>query len=332
MLLIKKIEGSDLPALMNYIETDWKAGHIMAHDVELMNFQHGNPDGSYNFAIVKRDDAVSGILGYIPLSHFDNALEEHRNLWLAIWKSTGAPGDGLELFQGVSDSYDSVGAIGINSKVAKLYKLLGCELGVLKQYYLLNPAVADFKIAKIVSRPAVESSSADAVCEQLTTEQMLASGVQAAYYPQKSLTFFLNRYSRHPIYKYLYFGVKNSGSETYSAIAVIRPIEINGTKCLRIVDVLGKLENCDSLSAAFCKVLQDQQAEYVDCLNSGIEEEVFRKHGFATLQPDDPNIIPNYFEPFIQQNVTIQFAIINRTDKNYVIFKGDSDQDRPNAR
>ena len=40
------------------------------------------------------------------------------------------------------------------------------------------------------------------------------------------------------------------------------------------------------------------------------------------------DIVPNYFEPFLKQNINIDYAFKSKSP--YVIFKGDSDQDRPN--
>ena len=68
-----------------------------------------------------------------------------------------------------------------------------------------------------------------------------------------------------------------------------------------------------------------ENAEYIDCLNYGISQETFLNMGFLVRENI---IIPNYFEPFEQRNVDIEFAFSSKSDE-YVIFKGDSDQDRP---
>ena len=44
---------------------------------------------------------------------------------------------------------------------------------------------------------------------------------------------------------------------------------------------------------------------------------------------NDHEVIPNYFEPFLKKNVSIEFAY-KAKENNYAIFKADSDQDRPN--
>ena len=40
--------------------------------------------------------------------------------------------------------------------------------------------------------------------------------------------------------------------------------------------------------------------------------------------------MPNYFEPFIKKNITINYMINSKKNKNFRIVRGDSDQDRPN--
>ena len=61
----------------------------------------------------------------------------------------------------------------------------------------------------------------------------------------------------------------------------------------------------------------------------GLPEETFTKMGFELLDLDGETIVPNYFEPFEQRNVKIEIAYKTKGD-NYVAFKADSDQDRPN--
>ena len=40
-------------------------------------------------------------------------------------------------------------------------------------------------------------------------------------------------------------------------------------------------------------------------------------------------VIPNYFEPFIQENISISYFTDSQNLENLRIFKADGDQDRP---
>ena len=67
--------------------------------------------------------------------------------------------------------------------------------------------------------------------------------------------------------------------------------------------------------------------EYIDFYLYGIEDDILRDAGFV-LQDDDVNIIPNYFEPFVQKNISLDFYADSLEE--IILFKGDGDQDRPN--
>ena len=66
-------------------------------------------------------------------------------------------------------------------------------------------------------------------------------------------------------------------------------------------------------------------------MNYGLDEACFTRMGFQHLDLNQEEIIvPNYFEPFEKKNVKLEIAYKSKSD-NYVAFKGDSDQDRPNV-
>lgn len=66
----------------------------------------------------------------------------------------------------------------------------------------------------------------------------------------------------------------------------------------------------------------------MDLYSYGVAEETMAQAGFR-LRKDDKNIIPNYFEPFVQENVEIYVQV---PDEPIAIFRGDGDMDRPNHR
>ena len=110
-------------------------------------------------------------------------------------------------------------------------------------------------------------------------------------------------------------------------------MKVGTAKAMRIVDMYGAgAEVLPCLYNQIQKLLSKYEAEYIDCLNYGFTEEVFETMGFTKLNTSTNEvIIPDYFEPFEQQNISLYFTY-KLKDKNdrYVIFKGDSDQDRPN--
>jgi hypothetical protein len=100
---------------------------------------------------------------------------------------------------------------------------------------------------------------------------------------------------------------------------------------MRIVDYIGSEESIRFIGGILKQLIIKNSAEYCDFINYGINENVFLESGFKLVTYDDgSSIIPTYYEPFIQKNIMSEFACQVVKDKRRWLFKGDSDQDRPN--
>ena len=331
MYEIRLCRYDEINKLQSFIDIHWKKDHILSINTSLLKWQHFNKeDNVLNFVVAwdSVTDTFIGILGFIPLNHFDKKLNS-GDLWLAIWKvaeNNTQPGLGLLLFEYLEEKYGpkSIGSIGINLRVKKVYDLLKFQTNKTNQYYYLN-SCKDFRIAEIpilAERPSPLNSNF--ILSKIDDLKKI-SNFNINYKPFKSIQYLINRYQQHPIYTYSFYLISSDQKEF--AILVLRKVSLNNSSCLRIVDVLGDLSKIGSLESALNEMLKEHNAEYIDCINFGIEEETFKKLGFQ--KRNNEVIIPNYFEPFEKKNIDIQFAI--KTDyNNYIIFKGDSDQDRPN--
>src|SRR5687768_14590783 len=133
MFTIRRCQTSDVPDVLAFLEAHWKRRHIFTIDRALFDWQYARPDrpGEYAIAIARReaDDAVAGILGFLPTRRFDPALAADNAIWLALWKvrddmATG--GLGLKLLNEVTENepHTSVGVIGFQPPVAAIYKAL----------------------------------------------------------------------------------------------------------------------------------------------------------------------------------------------------------------
>ena len=232
---------------------------------------------------------------------------------------------GASLFS-IFDSYSSHGSIGM-SKIAKiLHKIRKYKIGVLNQYYILNNRINDFKIADNVDLIRFPFFEEDKSKIKLIEDVLVFqdTNFKETYLPRKSIRYLYNRFQQHPIYQYKFWEIYNPNSR---AIIVTRKISIANSAIIRIVDVYGRLENFSSLNEQLQNIMNFENAEYIDILNFGIDEQVFYKLGFNKLDVKGELIIPNYFEPFLRQNIEINCAF--RGNGEYVIFKADSDQDRP---
>ena len=333
---IRFCKKEEMPLLVNFIKNHWQSDHIFVKSLKMLNFQHYDSALSrYNFIIGFNTitNEIDGIIGTIPLSQFDSELAKNNDTWGGIWKvRTDVKNHkistlGASLFS-IFDSYSSHGSIGMSKIATILHKIRKYKIGVLKQYYILNNRVNDFKVADNVDLnqlPFFEKDKSNIKIKLI--EDILAyqeTDFKETYVPKKSIRYLYNRFQQHPIYKYNSWEIFDSKSK---AIIITRKIQIHGTYILRIVDVYGRLEKFGSLFEQFQEILYNESAEYIDILNFGISDEIFLKIGFTKLDVKGQIIIPNYFEPFQRENIEINCAY--RSTNEYVIFKADSDQDRP---
>ena len=139
----------------------------------------------------------------------------------------------------------------------------------------------------------------------------------------KSPEYFNKRYFKHPYYKY-HILVK---SKNTNSILVYRIVKENGENCIRIIDFLGDEKGFNELANYLVEKMFQEKHEYIDIYEIGLEDSTLKNMGFIERTEDDINIIPNYFEPFVQKNIEIYY-MSNCKDK-FRMFKGDGDQDRP---
>jgi hypothetical protein len=156
----------------------------------------------------------------------------------------------------------------------------------------------DFKIAKIEYFPNSKAGNINYKVVKLNTIDDVKQRFQVKKYinytPYKDYWYIDHRFLSHPIYKYELYGVEKNGA--VDALIVLRRQEYQGRVAIRFVDYIGERD-----------------------LIVGI--------GFSMLSDDDTNIIPNYFGPFLQENIDIWADSLY---KDSVFTKADADQDRPN--
>ena len=333
---IRFCKKEEMPLLVNFIKNHWQSDHIFVKSLKMLNFQHYDSALSrYNFIIGFNTitNEIDGIIGIIPLSQFDSELAKNNDTWGGIWKvRTDVKNQeistlGASLFS-IFDSYSSHGSIGMSKVATVLHKIRKYKVGILNHYYILNNKIFDFKIAivpNLMNQNKVRiNRNYQRIVKISNILEYKDSDFSKTYSPQKSIKYLYNRFQKHPIYKYIFWEIRNDVSKS---IIVTRKISLNGSCVIRIVDVYGTIENFHSLYNQFQKILQDEKAEYIDILNFGIPDNIFLNIGFKKLLICNDLVIPNYFEPFLRKNIEINCAYISK--KEYVIFKADSDQDRP---
>lgn len=334
---IRFCQADEIDKLQEFIYSNWNKDHIFTKHMELLKWQHYDKvNGRYNFIVAynKIEKAFDAILGFIPVNHYGEDLS-NGDIWLAIWKineeKTKGKLSGIDLLYYLRKQMkpNSIGAIGVSDTAANIYKILGYKTGILNHYYLLNSYVNQFVIADVKANSnnveeLIKKEDFNNIRQITDIEEL--KHIKEIYRPLKSPNYIRNRYLNHPVYKYVLYGIYQ-GKQLICAF-ITRKIKMGNAYCIRIVDIYGKISSLSNISEAMQQVLRDENAEYIDCINFGIDESVFYRIGFK--KRDSSIIIPNYFEPFMRKNAEIQFAYKSNYD-DYIIFKADSDQDRPNA-
>jgi hypothetical protein len=320
----------DIKMVMDFIDKHWHTNHILSRNKALMDYQHYDKNRCrYNYVISKENDVIFGILGFIPLDKFDNTLSDTNTIWLSLWKNRkDAPANiGLALLKFLEHNvkYDILGTIGISDEAEQIYKILKFKTGYLNQYYMPNCTLNNFNIAV---KPQIQyiSNKNGISLQKISSDILKDININKTFKPNKTIRYVIEKYAYHPIYNYcfLYFKLAD-------ILLICREVSVGQYKALRIVDMLGDINNLYLCAYALSRHINDNNYEYIDFLNYGVPEDIFSKAGFIKLETMGDTIIPMYFEPFLQENKKIHFAYKTNIKENIMLFKADADQDRPNV-
>lgn len=330
---IRIANRNDIQVIMQFIDVYWKKDHIMAKNRELFEYEFLEDDGTVNFvlAIDKQSGNIEGVIGFLKASH-DSA---NLDVWSSIWKvREGNMGMlGVEIYsryvQLSGCRYDL--GVGYNLKTAiPLAKvILKRRTAKMKHYYMLAER-DEFKIARIqkkISKKDIERNynvirlnSIEEVRERFDYEQYKNN------VPYKDLWYINHRFFDYPIHKYEVYGIENE-NHVVNTLFVLRKQLFNNRVAVRLVDCIGDYSLLCGTNEFFKTLLKNSDYEYVDFYCLGVLEDSIEKAGFELLTEDGVNIIPNYFNPFVQENTDIW---ISSSADNAVFTKADADQDRPN--
>ncbi len=333
----KICEKEDLPRLLTFIDTYWRKNHILVRSKEILDFQYYNREtGKYDFVLAENTQTgeLDGIRGWIRVDQYDPALAQYDEVWSAVSKvRTDVENNEIKVLGSYLwrylEKHKGFGTVGISRFSFAMHTAIRHKTCSLGQYFILNRETKDFKIAVVPSNyqiPEIPKGSKWHLREIDDINTISDDAVPAYYRPFKSKTYLINRFAKHPVYHYHFYGIYEDNE--LKVIIVGKFVEINGGKILRIVDVWGLLEGVGCLYEDFQTILHESASEYVDFLCFGIDDSVFQNMGFDRLDPEqDRLIIPNYFEPFEAKNIVINGAY--KPAERYCMFKADADQDRP---
>ena len=336
-LSIRPMEHGELQQLVDFIKEFWSESHIFVSNPKLFDWQHKGSD-RYHAIVAVKDERIVGIDSFIPQSHFDPKLPTNQ-IFLTLWGVDEMSGiaTGFRLFRKIIDEYQPqfIGSLGMTQKTIDFHKWQKFHVAPMNHHVIFSPYVTKFDIAKVSEEIYVQEKSIQLNhhFSEITNEELLELNSTSLYgfqTPMKSNQFIVERYFEHPTYRYKVFALKDA--DELLSLSIVRPIKQGDAVVLRFVDYVGTNESLTALYPHLLNLLKQYGAEYIDLYSYGIPLHLLEEAGFQDRSVLEGVVVPNYFEPFVQQNVDMNCAYKLFTDElaPVRIFKGDSDQDRPN--
>lgn len=330
MITIRQAKYEDIPRIMQFIDEHWKHGHIMGNDRIMFEFQHVR--GKEVFYLIAEDDTdgkIYAAMGYIPMMEQEwpcmstvmiRSLENPENRML---------GEEMARFFEQNMQCFNVFSVGVERRYAEAIRNMGGITEKLNHYYRLGNSET-YQIARISNREKIEVKSGDATLIPLETASdfFRLVDMDEIYkdYPRRSPAYIKHRYYEHPYYSYKVWGI--SCKDGIKAAFVAREETVGKATVLRIVDYFGRDEALSHIGFEIDRLLREKKYEYIDFYCYGIADEFLKNAGFSKRESEDRNIIPNYFEPFVQKNIDLYFY--TWWLEGIHVYRGFGDQDRPN--
>ena len=337
---IRFCQIDEFDELIEFIDTYWRKNHIFVLSKPMFDFQHLNlEDNRYDFIIAKhrKTGEIHSALGFVTSNHFDRNIKPMM-VWPAIWKTRDdikVKGLGVGLFYYMKEhlQIDNISALGISTIALSIYKHWNFETGRIIHYVYPNQHISEYYLSenmdKFEKRPESKDDLMLKECDEQTYRNISENDeVFSDLSMYKSKEYYINRFFKHPIYHYRFYTI--GSNDEIKAVVIARESGSEGHNCLRIVDYIGKLSYLKSVNQQLDELMDSKKYEYIDFVIAGADEDELRKCNFINKYAVEDIVVPNYFEPFVKQNIDLDYALRSIHDDKAVFFKADSDQDRPN--
>jgi hypothetical protein len=331
----------DVDDLIRFIADYWRKDHIFVRDRRVFDFQHKLDDENYNFVIARQGSEVVACLGFAAIEQYDLSDKkwsghQHpffgKGIWLCLWKSRQdvAAGMGFYLYRFLEENLEPewVATAGISRYSVEAFKMFRWEPAVeMKHYFRPNAglAPADFTLARPDLSLSVPGNSEAPLytLKQVTWNEIKKLNTNGAV-PAKHPGYFRGRYFDHPVYTYDVWAIENTLGPQYYLI--VRVAEVPEGRCLRIIDIYGDIRSAAQVENQDIFFQTYPGIQYVDFLCEGIDHDLLQGLGLRLKAEEE--IVPEYFSPFLKENITIK-AAVSKAIPGFYFCKGDADQDRP---
>lgn len=329
MVTIRFAKKEDEERIVDFIRENWTGNQTLVRSRPIFHYQYMTFT-ECGFVLAEEDGKILGIKGYVPMNRTDSP---DIAVALAIVMKNSHPMLNMEIQRYLEKNTNCrmMCSTGLNANTAaRIYPLFHYTVDKLKHFYMLSDC-NEYRIAIVKERRDCRASGKANLRLFKTVEEMLVCFSPEDYkdnLPYKDEAYLRYRFFEHPFYRYYVYGISMVSDGRVQALLIGRESTAKGTKVFRIVDYVGAREAMAEVGTALRSLMNEQGYEYVDFYCYGMPEAYMVAAGFTLRDADDPNVIPNYFEPFVQKNVDVVFFC--KQKKGFLICKADGDQDRPN--
>lgn len=329
MITIRRAVYNDIPDIMQFMDEHWKPGNVLARDREFFEWQFVDGDKLNMFLGVDEDTGkIYGMMGAIVYNSSQNP-DISGCTWQVIKSSN--PMLGMELseyiFKQLNGRYGC--AAGLSDKAVRIHELLGYTITEMDHYYRLADR-EDYKIAKVADKMIPVAEETGYILERFYSvedmKQIISEETLAGQILSKDYSYIEKRYFNHPIYHYNFWKIVDEKGDSHSVL-ITRDEIMQDRRVCEIIDHYGRMEDLGRIARALDRLMEERGYEFVDVYSYGIPVEIYEQGGFVRCSADSANIIPNYFHPFVQENISLR--MIEYGLPGLRLFRGDGDQDRP---
>lgn len=329
MIALRRATMEDIPDIMRFMDEHWKPGNILAKDQDFFEWQFLDGDKLNIFLGRDEDDGkIYGIMGAVVYNSTPNP-DVSGCTWQVVKSSN--PMLGLDLSEYMYNQLHVryCCAAGLSQKAVQINALLGAVITEMDHYYRLADR-SDYRIARVVNKiiPEIEDTgySLETVNTVEEMQEIISEESLAALIPGKDYGYIAKRYFGHPIYHYDIWKIVDDKGVSRSVL-ITRDEFMQDSRVCEIIDHYGRPEDLGKITSALDRLMEEREYEFVDVYSFGIPVEIYEQGGFVRCGADSENIIPNYFHPFVQENITLK--MVDPMLAGLRMFRGDGDQDRP---
>lgn len=306
---------------------DWRLP--LVNRPEWFRFYYESGDG-LQFAVAQEGDEWLAVAGYIRANRSPSP-----DIWVSVWVARkGRNGVGLELMDALPRLTGArvVACNNIRPKTMAFYRFLGWEAGRVGHFFRL----ADRKEYRLASpgpdaaRLPVEGDLTLDPVHSVTRLQGMGMP-PSSHTPRKDIWYMTRRYFNFDHYRYEVWCATERGkllAYLVTRLADVRLQDGSSVRVLRVVDFVGEDAVLARLGAALDRLLTESGAEYLDCYCAGIPAGTMARAGLSERREGDGTTIPNYLDPPVRENT--EYYYFTSQPKDFVLFRADGDQDRPN--